>query len=55
MNLDRSGNARYEGYRQQDFQLCKQCEQTGLRTDCRLCGGYGEYPKSTDRNSKEES
>lgn len=51
MKLDRFGYARCDGYRSEDFVLCDRClpdgkiDESKLKTSCKLCGGYGEYPK----------
>lgn len=44
-NLDRSGNERCAGYRQEDFRLCPFLHGVALPPrDCPACGGYGEVP-----------
>lgn len=51
MNKDRFGNERCLGYKKEDYVLCEKCcpdgvpDEKKLSTKCKLCGGYGEYPK----------
>jgi len=51
MKIDRFGYRRHDGYNAEDFVLCETCMPDGklneaaLKTYCKLCGGYGEYPK----------
>lgn len=53
LTFDRFGNKRYIGYKKENFQLCPDCVPDGnikkskLFIGCKICGGYGEYPKSS--------
>jgi hypothetical protein len=41
---DRHGYERLGGYKKEDFVKCLPCGDNP-DINCRLCGGYGEYPK----------
>lgn len=50
--IDHSGRLRGLAYRREDYRTCDLCpDWRKADPRCPKCGGYGEYPKSADKEN----